>query len=103
MEQNLKVLAIKISMIRDLSIVKEMRKFSRMSKKREYKLFGTGILKIQGISRVIMNPLSTLHLERKTWYGRGKCPALHSKCIVGCIFNSDGCIITGEIPCIFLY
>jgi hypothetical protein len=31
-------------MIRDLCIVKEMRKFYGMSKKREYKLFGTGIL-----------------------------------------------------------
>jgi hypothetical protein len=30
----------------------------------------------------------TIHLERKAGYGRGKYPALRSKCIVGCIFNS---------------
>jgi hypothetical protein len=40
----------------------------------------------------------TIHLERKTGFGRGKNPALPSKCIVGCIFNSVGLIITGESP-----
>jgi hypothetical protein len=42
----------------------------------------------------------TIHLERKTGFGRGKYPAVHSKCIVGCIFNSVGLIITRESPCI---
>jgi hypothetical protein len=41
----------------------------------------------------------TIHLERKSGYGRGKYPALPSKCIVGCIFNSVGFIITCESPC----
>jgi hypothetical protein len=38
----------------------------------------------------------TIHSERKAGYGRGKYPALRSKCIVGCIFNSVGLIITCE-------
>jgi hypothetical protein len=42
----------------------------------------------------------TIHLENKVGYGRGKYPALPSKCIVGCIFNSVGLLITGEIPCV---
>jgi hypothetical protein len=59
---------------------------------------------IQGDSRVIMSPTElkvqpAIHLERKTRYGRGKYPALPSKCIVGCIFNSVGLIITRELPC----
>jgi hypothetical protein len=29
----------------------------------------------------------TIQLEGKIGYGRGKYPALPSKCIVGCIFN----------------
>jgi hypothetical protein len=41
----------------------------------------------------------TIHLQRKAGYGRGKHPALPSKCIVGCIFNSVGLIITCESPC----
>jgi hypothetical protein len=41
----------------------------------------------------------TIHLEGKTGYGRGKYPALSSKCIVGCIFNTVRLIITREIPC----
>jgi hypothetical protein len=36
----------------------------------------------------------TIHLERKAGYRRGKYPALPSKCIVGCIFNSVGVTIT---------
>jgi hypothetical protein len=40
----------------------------------------------------------TIHLEGKAGYGRGKYPALPSKCIVGCIFNSVGLIIIREIP-----
>jgi hypothetical protein len=42
----------------------------------------------------------TIHLERKAGYGRGKFPVLPSKCIVGCIFNSVGLIITRKSPCI---
>jgi hypothetical protein len=42
----------------------------------------------------------TIHLERKVGYRRGKYPALPSKCIVGCIFNSVGVIITCESLCI---
>jgi hypothetical protein len=41
----------------------------------------------------------TIHLQRKAGYGRGKHPALPSKCIVGCIFNSVGLIITCESLC----
>jgi hypothetical protein len=41
----------------------------------------------------------TIHLENKAGYGRSKNPALPSKCIVGCIFNSEGLIISGKIPC----
>jgi hypothetical protein len=39
-----------------------------------------------------MQPI--IHLERKAGYGRGKDSALHSNCIVGCILNSVGLIIT---------
>jgi hypothetical protein len=42
----------------------------------------------------------TIHLERKAGSGRGKNPALRSKCIVGCIFSSVGLITTRESPCI---
>jgi hypothetical protein len=45
----------------------------------------------------------TIHLERKVVYGRAKNPALPSQCIVGCIFNSVGFIITRESPCIFIF
>jgi hypothetical protein len=38
----------------------------------------------------------TIHLERKPRYGRRKYPALPLKCIVGCIFNYVGVIITRE-------
>jgi hypothetical protein len=38
----------------------------------------------------------TIHLEPKAELGRGKYPALSSQCIVGCIFNSVGLIITRE-------
>jgi hypothetical protein len=38
----------------------------------------------------------TIHLERKAGSGRGKYPALPSKCIVGCIFNSVGFIIARQ-------
>jgi hypothetical protein len=43
----------------------------------------------------------TIHLERKAEYGSGKYPALPSKCIVGCIFNCVGLIITRKSPCMF--
>jgi hypothetical protein len=43
----------------------------------------------------------TIHLELKPEYGRGgKDPALPSKCIVGCVFNPVGLIITRESLCI---
>jgi hypothetical protein len=41
----------------------------------------------------------TIYLERKAGNGHGKYPALRSKCIVGCIFNSVGLIITRESSC----
>jgi hypothetical protein len=44
-----------------------------------------------------MQPI--MHLERKAGYGRCKYPALPSKCMVGCIFNSVG-VITRESVCI---
>jgi hypothetical protein len=43
----------------------------------------------------------TMHLERKAGYGSGKYPALLSKYIVGCMFNSVGVITRDrESPCI---
>jgi hypothetical protein len=42
----------------------------------------------------------TIHLQSKLGHGREKFPGLLRKCIVGCIFNSVGLIITREIPCI---
>jgi hypothetical protein len=45
----------------------------------------------------------TIHLEGKAGYLPRLYPALRSKCIVGCIFNSVGPIITRESPCIFAY
>jgi hypothetical protein len=39
----------------------------------------------------------TIHLQSKDGYGREKYPGLLSKCIVSCIFNSVGLIITREI------
>jgi hypothetical protein len=42
----------------------------------------------------------TIHLERKAGYLPRPYPALRSECIVGCIFNSLGFIITGESHCI---
>jgi hypothetical protein len=44
----------------------------------------------------------TIHLKRKAGYGHGKYLALPSKCIVRCIFNSVGLIITRESPCVFV-
>jgi hypothetical protein len=67
---------------------------------------------IQGDLRVIMSPTElkmqpTIHLEGKTGNLPRPYPALRSKCIVGCIFNSVGLIITRESPCtlflIYLY
>jgi hypothetical protein len=54
-------------------------------------------------SRVIMYQTELkiqpkIHLERKAGYRRGKYRALHSKCIVGCIFNSIGLITNRESP-----
>jgi hypothetical protein len=43
-----------------------------------------------------MQMQTTIHLERKPGHGCGKNTALPSKCIVGCIFNSVGLIITRE-------
>jgi hypothetical protein len=42
----------------------------------------------------------TIHWEGKAGYSQRPYPALHFKCIVGCIFNSVGLIITRESPCI---
>jgi hypothetical protein len=44
----------------------------------------------------------TIHLERKAGYFARPYLALRSKCIVGCIFNSVGFIITCETPCIYV-
>jgi hypothetical protein len=41
----------------------------------------------------------TIHWEGKAGYLPRPYPALPSKCIVGCIFNSVGFIITRKIPC----
>jgi hypothetical protein len=43
----------------------------------------------------------TIHLEGKAGYLPRLYPALRSKCIVGCILNSVGLIITRESLCIF--
>jgi hypothetical protein len=43
----------------------------------------------------------TIHLKCKAGYRRGKYPALRCKCILGCIFNSVGLIITSESLCIY--
>jgi hypothetical protein len=57
---------------------------------------------IQGISRVIMSPTElkmqpTIHWHCKPGLCLRPYSALISKCIVGCIFNSVGLIITREI------
>jgi hypothetical protein len=44
----------------------------------------------------------TIHLEGKAGYLPRLNPVLRSKCIVGCIFNSVGLIITRESPCMLL-
>jgi hypothetical protein len=44
----------------------------------------------------------TIHLERKAGYGCGEYPALHSRCIVGCILNSVGLIISPEKYSVFI-
>jgi hypothetical protein len=54
---------------------------------------------MQDISRVIMSTTElkmqpTIHLVRKARYGHGINPALRTKCIVGCIFNSAGHVVT---------
>jgi hypothetical protein len=41
----------------------------------------------------------TIHLERKAQYGSGKYTVLPPKCIVGCIFNCVGLIITRKSLC----
>jgi hypothetical protein len=41
----------------------------------------------------------TIHLLRKAGFLPRPYPALRSKCIVGCIFNSVGRVITSESPC----
>jgi hypothetical protein len=50
------------------------------------------------LTKLKMQP--TIHLESKAGYGRGKYTAVPSQCIVGCIVNCAGLIITREIPCI---
>jgi hypothetical protein len=42
----------------------------------------------------------TIHLEGEAVCLPRPYPALRSKCIAGCIFNSVGLIITRESPCI---
>jgi hypothetical protein len=41
----------------------------------------------------------TIHRQSNPEYCLRQYPALLGKCIVGCIFNSVGLIITREIPC----
>jgi hypothetical protein len=48
-------------------------------------------------TQVKMQP--TIHLEGEAGYLPCLYPALRSKCIVGCVFNSVGLIITRESPC----
>jgi hypothetical protein len=48
-----------------------------------------------------MQPIIRLHSNPR--YGRGEYSNLLWKCIVGCIFNTVGLIITREIPCTFIY
>jgi hypothetical protein len=55
---------------------------------------------IQAISRVIMSP-TELKMQPTIRLERDKNPALPSKCIVSCILNSIGLIVTREIPCIY--
>jgi hypothetical protein len=60
---------------------------------------------IHGDSPVIMSPTElkmqpTIHLERKAGYLPRQNTDLRFKCIVGCIFNSVGLVITRESPCI---
>jgi hypothetical protein len=43
----------------------------------------------------------TIHLEGKAVFLPHPYPGLRSKCIVGCIFNFVGLIITRESSCIF--
>jgi hypothetical protein len=57
---------------------------------------------IKGTSQVIMNPTDlkmqpTKHLESKPEYFPRSCPGLLSKCIVGCLFNAIGLIITYKL------
>jgi hypothetical protein len=64
-------------------------------------------INIEGDSRVIMTPTElkmqpTIHLGSKSGYLLRPNPALRSKCIVGCIFNFVGLIITRESPWIII-
>jgi hypothetical protein len=45
----------------------------------------------------------TIHWEGKAGYLPRPNSALRSKCIVGCIFNSVGFIITRESPCKYFF
>jgi hypothetical protein len=45
----------------------------------------------------------TIHWEGKTGYLLRPYPVLRSKCIVGCIFNTVGFIITRKIPCLIYF
>jgi hypothetical protein len=49
-----------------------------------------------GPTELKMQP--TIHLHSKPGYEREKYPGLLSKCILGCISNFVGLIITREIP-----
>jgi hypothetical protein len=42
-----------------------------------------------------------IHFESKAGFLPRSNPALRSECIVGCIFNSGGLIITHESPLVF--
>jgi hypothetical protein len=58
---------------------------------------GTWIIlsKVQDISPVIMRPTELkMQPTIQAGYGGGQSPGLLCKCIVGCIFNSVGLIIT---------
>jgi hypothetical protein len=71
-----------------------------------FSFFTINVSVIQAIPRVIMSPTEfkmqpTIHLQSNAGYERGQYPDSLCKCIVGCIFNFMGLIITREIPCIY--
>jgi hypothetical protein len=71
-----------------------------------FSFFTINVSVIQAVPRVIMSPTEfkmqpTIHLQSNAGYERGQYPGSLCKCIVGCIFNFMGLIITREIPCIY--